>query len=202
MIFNRLTIKCENPIKLAQIRELLVEEDEYQREIFTMKKLLPLAEEKSNYKRLPEYNFTWNRNNHGITQDVISELILDEPGKISFFYHSNELVHDTWMKLLGKFIEAILLPNEEEERTRFSLELKSYDLNRGHGGHYYWDGSTKGDDAINYGLISFAAEHHPGLLAYLKIQDEEYTKECQDVFNSMEGQKNNFMSNPIKHGNC
>ena len=47
MIFNRLTIKCENPIKLAQIRELLVEEDEYQREIFTMKKLLPVAEKKS-----------------------------------------------------------------------------------------------------------------------------------------------------------
>lgn len=168
MIFNRLTIKCENPIKLAQIRELLVEKDEYQREIFTMKKLLPLAEEKSNYKRLSEYNFTWNRNNHGIIQDVISELILDEPGKISFYYHSNHMFHDTWMKILEQFIEAILLPTEEEERTRFSLELNSYDLNRGYGGHYYCNGSEKDEIPIpNYGLIGFAAEHHPGLLAYL-----------------------------------
>jgi len=200
MIFNRLTIKCENPIKLAQIRELLVEEDEYKREIFTMKKLLPLAEEKSNYKRLPEYNFTWNRNNHGITQDVISELILDEPGKISFFYHSNELVHGTWITVLGDFLDAIISQSEAEERTRCSLDLTFYDMKLGLGRHFYWDGSTKGDDAINYGLIGFAAEHHPGLLAYLKIQDDEYTQEKQKV--SVEWQKNNCMYNMSNHGNC
>lgn len=197
MIFNKLIIKSENPVKLAQIRELLVEEDEYQREIFTMKKLLPLAEEKSNYKRLSEYNFKWNVNNYGITQDVISELILDEPGKISFFYHSNHLVHSEWIQVLGHFIEA--MPQMKENgKIMFTLETSSYDLNRGFGEHYYWDGTVKGGISQ---LLSFAANHHPGLLNYLKIQDDMYAQEKQDIQASIDGQKYNSISNSQNHGN-
>jgi hypothetical protein len=203
MIFNRLTIKCENPIKLAQIRELLVEEDEYQREIFTMKKLLPLAEKISNYKRPSEYDSTWNRNNHGIVQNVISELIHDKSGEISFYYHSNYWIHFSWITVLGGFLNSIIPPSEEDEKTGFSLELMTYDLNGDHGKHFYWDGMEQDKTSpINYGLLDLAVKHHPGLLNYLKIQDEEYTKEKQDVQTSMEGQKNNCMYNMSNHGNC
>jgi hypothetical protein len=54
----------------------------------------------------------------------------------------------------------------------------------------------------NYGLIDFAAKHHPGLLNYLKIQDDEYTQAKQEVLNSIERQKNNCMSNNSSNGTC
>jgi hypothetical protein len=72
-------------------------------------------------------------------------------------------------------------------------------MNLGQGNHYYWDGSTKVDKTVSYGLIGFAADYHPGLMKYLKIQDDEYIQEKQKV--SLERQKNNSMSKSQNHGN-
>jgi hypothetical protein len=107
------------------------------------------------------------------------------------------------INVLGQFFIAILPRPEKEEGVRFSLEIISYDLTNGFSVHNYWDGSEMGNiPSWNYGLIDFAAKHHPGLLNYLKIQDDEYTQAKQEVLNSIERQKNNCMSNNSSNGTC
>lgn len=220
MYFNYLEIKCNDENILNQIKQILLDEDDYGRKFFTMKKLLPLAEEKnnnvyhtfeeglfsdksatqtkqdSNEYVLKHYDLTWCMTNYGISQEVISDYILEENGQLLILYHSMFSASLSWYKVLADYFKSFITLNGNQ---KISFDHKYYCMEDCLSSHYFWNESGGKMGSSYYGLYDFASKHHAGLMNYLKVQDGQYKSEKDKILKQAGIEKDNPNDNQEKN---
>lgn len=138
-VYNKLIIQCNDVEILNEIKQLIFINDKKKKQIFTMRKFLPLP--KQNYNRFGFYyaGNIWRISIWGTDKDADTLEITEKEKTIVISYVTANSTNVTWVGLLCLFIENICSCKGLEESSSIVIKFSYEDPGMDYGGIFIWE---------------------------------------------------------------
>jgi Ferredoxin-like domain in Api92-like protein len=161
-VSNKLEIHCEDNKTMNKIRMMIFDEDENNKQIFTMSKMLPLPARFSGKKEYNDFGYDWCRAIWGTKWDVYDEGIFDSGDSITIYYHTAWSPNDNWVESLCIYIQKTITHLKAEDRPSIYVKLQYHDYLGDFGGIMEWV-PFDNPKRQSYSFMEYAKQHDAGL---------------------------------------
>ena len=155
---NRLEIHCEDDKIMDKIKMMIFAKDVDKKQIFTMKKMLPLPIKFSNKRGYSDYGHDWCLAMWGTKWDVYDFSITESGNTIVIYYSTAWSPNDNWVELLCLYINKTIAFRKKEDTPNITIILKYYDYPGDFGGILEWVPFTR-PKSSTYPIMEYAKLH-------------------------------------------